>query len=210
MPVLLDGLQHQRSTQSDAAVAFPVWALYCKEQYCLPCFTWMLACTTQLLKQRVSHLEGAAQQVDMMRQENGVLRQKLMEMEAAVSLLLCVLPVSWTECISLHAYRVDDVFEPTMPCHWACTAPDGQTVWDMSMLLAHSELCMHSGRAWCAQSICAKERPILSMCLLQCMPSKHNLATAHIASVACAGARQSQCAAARHQGHSHGSRSTHH
>lgn len=39
----------------------------------------------QVLKQRVSLLEGATQQVDMMRQENGMLRQQLMEVESAVS-----------------------------------------------------------------------------------------------------------------------------
>lgn len=43
------------------------------------------AFSLQLLKQRVSQLEGAAQQVDMVRQENAMLRQKVMEMDAAVS-----------------------------------------------------------------------------------------------------------------------------
>jgi hypothetical protein len=38
----------------------------------------------QLLKQRVSQLENTAQQTDVVRQENALLRQQLLEMEAAV------------------------------------------------------------------------------------------------------------------------------
>jgi hypothetical protein len=38
----------------------------------------------QLLKQRVSQLENTAQQTDVVRQENALLRQQLAEMEAAV------------------------------------------------------------------------------------------------------------------------------
>lgn len=38
-----------------------------------------------MLKQRVGQLEGAAQRAEAMRQENALLRQQLMEVEAAVS-----------------------------------------------------------------------------------------------------------------------------
>jgi BMFP domain-containing protein YqiC len=43
----------------------------------------------QLLKQRVSQLENTAQQTDVVRQENALLRQQLAEMEAAVSCQPC-------------------------------------------------------------------------------------------------------------------------
>ena len=49
----------------------------CPDEPCVPL-------VLQLLKQRVSQLENTAQQSDMVRQENSLLRQQLLELEAAV------------------------------------------------------------------------------------------------------------------------------